>query len=65
MLGIEYVLAAPARIARKLDLVSAPIWRRTRTWSVVSHAVKVSREKNEYMETTADTSAIGDVGGSG
>jgi hypothetical protein len=39
VMAIEHVLSVFARVAGKLDFVSASIWRRTRALSIVGHGV--------------------------
>jgi len=39
LMAIEHVLLVSARVAGKLDFISASIWRRTRTLSIVGHGV--------------------------
>lgn len=39
VMAIEHVLSVSARVTGKLDFVSASIWRRTPTWSIVGHGV--------------------------
>jgi hypothetical protein len=51
VMAIEYVLSVFARVAGKLDFVSASIWRRTRTLSIVGHGVtglRRSRSSTSY-----------------
>lgn len=51
VMAIEHVLSVSARVAGKLDFVSASIWRRTRTLSIVGHGVtglRRSRSSTSY-----------------
>ena len=51
VMAIEHVLSVFARVAGKLDFVSASIWRRTRTLSIVGHGVtglRRSRSSTSY-----------------
>ena len=51
VMAIKHVLSVFARVAGKLDFVSASIWRRTRTLSIVGHGVtglRRSRSSTSY-----------------
>ena len=51
VMAIVHVLSVFARVAGKLDFVSASIWRRTRTLSIVGHDVtglRRSRSSTSY-----------------
>jgi hypothetical protein len=48
MMAIEHVLSMSARVAGNLDFVSASIWRRTRTLSIIGHSgIKASRKESD------------------
>jgi len=53
VMAIEHVLSVSARVAGKLDFVSASIWRRTRTLSIVGHGVTGLRRSRSSTSYTA------------
>jgi hypothetical protein len=50
-MAIEHVLSVSARVAGKLDFVSASVRRRTRTLSIVGHGVMILSRKKTAMRT--------------
>ena len=52
VMAIEHVLSVLTRVAGKLDFVSASIWRRTRTLSIVGHGVTGLRRSRSLTSSS-------------